>query len=177
MSQDALRITWKREEVDARLKKHHEGHPQAVPGHSAGVRHAGQLRQRREHRGVREGRKSRVGRGSERSSAPQGRPRGVQSGGRSLPSRKVGSAAPEAVSTLEDGEGPRQAVEATPRLLAIVRPHGNPKGASPQRRRGLGQDRAHVPLDRRVWRRSVAAPPRPTRQENRPGPKATPPPG
>ena len=55
LSQDALRLNWTRDEVDAATEGDHGPHPPAVLRHGGGLRHPGQLRQRRQHRRLRQG--------------------------------------------------------------------------------------------------------------------------
>ena len=63
MAQNSMRLTWTRDEVDGRSAEHHEGDPQDVPRDCGGIRHAGQLRQRSQHRGLPEGRERDAGPG------------------------------------------------------------------------------------------------------------------
>ncbi len=56
MSQNSMRLSWSREEVDTAPPRHHEEHPQGLLRDRRAVRHPGQLRQRRQHRGLPEGR-------------------------------------------------------------------------------------------------------------------------
>jgi len=177
MSQDALRITWKREEVDARLNKHHEGHPQAVPGHSAGVR------------------------------TPGNYVNGANIAGFVKVAKAASALEENDLPLLKEDRGASRAAGAPfpPGRLARrrrkpFRPSKTAKAPAKPWRRPLACSRS---CDRTATRRVQAhsgdaaldriartspstvgsgagrwpAPPRPTRQENRPGPKATPPPG
>ena len=58
MAQNAMRLAWTREEVDARLQRHHErASTTACVDDGRGVRPARQLRQGRQHRRLRQGRR------------------------------------------------------------------------------------------------------------------------
>ena len=50
MAQNSMRISWTREEVDNRLYNIMKNNPRGLPSHRGEVRHAGKLRERRQHR-------------------------------------------------------------------------------------------------------------------------------
>ena len=66
MSQNSLRLSWSFEEVDAKARRHYEGHLQSGLRRVRGIRLPGQPRRRRKHRRLPEGGRSDEGAGASR---------------------------------------------------------------------------------------------------------------